>query len=125
MYFQMEFCLQNIILQIAKELASVSNLKYYCVLILYCNFLLLPGGLKDRAFTINGNRQIIPAYSNSNFAEATPKVTNQVSCMLENINEAFTPESSFIKSTPNSEYCIRLVKDVELFGAEEKIKVSR
>ena len=66
----------------------------------------------------------------SNFTESTPTATPQAPRRLEDINEGFTPdeevtETSFIKSTPNSEYCIRLVKDVELFGAEENIKVIR
>ena len=47
----------------------------------------------------------------------------------ENINEAFTPdeevaESSFIKSNPKGEYYISLLRDAELFGLENKIKVS-
>ena len=64
-----------------------------------------------------------------NFTEETPTATPQAPRRLEDINEGFAPdeevtESSFIKSTPNSEYFIRLVKDVDLFGAEENIKVS-
>lgn len=55
--------------------------------------------------------------------------TPQALRRLQNINEIFTQdeevvESSFIRSNPNGEYCITLVRDAELFGVEDNIKVS-